>query len=390
MKRKITALAVLLTVCLGLTGCFSATQPEVSKPSDVIPGPDSVSKPATAATIDFHAETAVPIISGTSLYDGGGFSLELPVGWQILTSGEYTDFSFYAFDPQVPERRIFFFCKLEPFLKSFEAKTEREALASMVPENDPYGYHLFAAMPVLYPATASRFLEVYNDMLAVAEQYSAQCIPHNYPDMNNITVLETFAGDMPCAPTCLDNSIVRATFTSDGGTECQGLIAAQVTDKIGVPNPSTGTDLGFHCVYDFMGVAAPSAEFAELEDTLLRCLSSFTFTQEYLNETRAAVQNETDAILAQGREMQAAYDSYNAAWSARQTTYDIISQKNSDAALGYDRLYDPDTGEVYRAETGFYDSYDLNREKYKEPDLQIVDDSTEDYYLHGVDYYIYK
>lgn len=339
---------------------------------------------------DISAKPAAPVISGTALYNDGRFSIELPKGWKIATVGEYAEFSFYAYDSNKPERKIFFFCKLEPFQKSEAAKTERQQLAAMVGANDPYGYNVMAAMPTLYPATGMQFLKIYPEIITVVRAYPQWCLQYNFPDLNSMKVLETYASDIPCAPTCLDNSIMRITFTSDNSIECQGLVAAQVTDKISTLNPMTGTDLGFHCVYNFMGITAPTDEFAEIQQTLQKCLSSFTFTQEYQNEAINAIENQTDAIIAQAKSMQAAYDSYNAAWSARQTSYDIISQKNSDATLGYDRLYDPDTGEIYRAEYGFYDSYNANREQYSNSNLQMIDGSTESYYLNGVDYYINK
>jgi len=98
-----------------------------------------------------------------------------------------------------------------------------------------------------------------------------------------------------------------------------------------------------------MGIIARVDEFSQLQEAFNKSLSSFEFTQEYINETVNYVQNETERILAQGQMMQGVYDSYNAAWRARQTTYDVLSQKNSDATLGYERLYDTETGEIYRA-----------------------------------------
>ena len=46
-------------------------------------------------------------------------------------------------------------------------------------------------------------------------------------------------------------------------------------------------------------------------------------------------------------------DSYN----RRNATYDVLSQKRSDATLGYERVQDTETGEYYRAENGFTDWY---------------------------------
>ena len=328
-----------------------------------------------------------PIKLQTTLYDGGFFSLQLPTGWVIEMTGEYTLFGFHAYDPNIPERQIFFYCKHHPLLKSMDAKNYYESAAQMVGSYDPYGYHQGADTPVLLEPTTEYFFYIYNDYNNFLNKYG---LNHQLPVMNDISILETYPNSTPTAFNTLDNSIVRASFNSANGVGCEGLMAGQVvnygTDTYSVP----GVDMGTYAVYNCNGVIAPAGEFNELREQLMACLSSFTFTEDYVRQAQQHVAEETSAILAMSRSMQAAYDSYNAAWSARQTSYDIISQKNSDATLGYDRLYDPDTGEIYRAELGFYDSYDINRDQYSNPNLQIVDGSTEKYYLDGVDYYISK
>ena len=48
-------------------------------------------------------------------------------------------------------------------------------------------------------------------------------------------------------------------------------------------------------------------------------------------------------------------------WETRNTSYDVISQKQSDATLGYERVLDVETGLYYKAEAGFGDMYDNDR-----------------------------
>jgi len=257
----------------------------------------------------------------------------------------------------------------------------------MVGSNDPYGYHQGADTPVLLEPTTEYFFYIYNDYNNFLNKYG---LNHQLPVMNDISILETYPNTTPTAFNTLDNSIVRASFNCANGVECEGLMAGQVvnygTDTYSVP----GVDMGTYAVYNANGVIAPAGEFNELREQLMACLASFTFTEDYVRQAQQHVADETSAILAMSRQMQTAYDSYNAAWSARQTSYDIISQKNSDATLGYDRLYDPNTGETYRADMGFYDDYDINRDQYSNPNLQIIDGSTENDYLDGVDYHIAK
>lgn len=361
----------------GSSGEPAPTNPDSNNPQ--------VSAPGTLGNYTVTKNT--PLQLQTTLYDGGFFSLNLPAGWVIETTGEYTLFGFHAYDPNIPERQIFFYCKHHPLLKSMDAQRTFQSYADMVGSYDPYLYHQWADTPVLLEPTTDYFFYIYNDYNNFLNNYG---LNHQLPVMNDISILEKYPNNTPTAFNTLDNSIVRASFYSANGVECEGLMAGQVvnygTDTYSVP----GVDMGTYAVYNCNGVIAPAGEFNELREQLMACLASFNFTEEYVRQAQQNAAEETSAILAMSRQMQAACDSYNAAWSARQTSYDIISQKNSDATLGYDRLYDPDTGEVYRSELGFYDSYDINRDQYNNPNLQIIDGSTENYYLDGVDYYITK
>lgn len=357
--------------------------------------PDDTSEPGdTGAEKTGYGEYAVKPAERLSLntvqVSNDIFSMEVPENWILTTHKQFSDFGVYLYDPVVPERKIFFYCKMEYFNKSQAEKDYYARLASMAGvrsfDADVYGYLTGASVPVLSPATTSEFYKVYPEFIALL--YQIQGYAYVYPDLNNVRVLEQYQSSAPVTPTCMDNSILRIAFTSDTGSACQGLVGGEISNKL--TYMQGGIDLGNYCVYDVMGITAPEAEFAELEEVLLRCLTSFTLTSSYVRQTQQNVANETDAILAAGRSMQAAYDSYNAAWRSRQTSYDIASQKNSDAALGYDRLYDPDTNEVYRAEIGFYDQYNLHRGDYSNQNLQKIDASSEQYYLQSVDYYITK
>lgn len=334
---------------------------------------------------EYSVEKYQPLTLETTHYDGGFFSLDLPVGWKIKTAGEYNTFGFTAYDPQAPERQIFFYCKMFPFLKSQEAKKAAIALAKNVSGTaDYFQYAMAADYPVMQPTTPGFFM-AYNDLMAVAAKYAstgAFADPSLFPYLGDISIIETFANNTPTIRgATLDNSIVRATFISENGAACQGLMAAQAMD-FGRINGPGNIDMGYYGAYDFMGVTASEGEFAELEATLQKCLFTFSFTQAYLEETSRVVSEQTSQMLKNAQAMQAAYDSYNAAWSARQTTYDILSQKRSDATLGYERLYDPSTGEIYQADNGFYDDYGRNA------GLELIGDSAEQYYLEPIDYVV--
>ena len=52
-----------------------------------------------------------------------------------------------------------------------------------------------------------------------------------------------------------------------------------------------------------------------------------------------------------------------AAWEGRNVEQDITSQMQSDETGGYERVYDTQTGETYRAEAGWYESTGSDRYK---------------------------
>lgn len=387
MKRTISLLIALLLM-LSFAGCVKQEANDTPFPDpdwlnentadgDNAPAPTNVSG-GGGTSIQISGEYSVkkyqPLTLEITHYDGGFFSLDLPVGWKITTFSEYTGFGFHAFDPNEPAYKIFCYCQMGFFLKSQAAKEFYQRCN--------YTYQYF---PVLTNTTTAGFFAAYPSYIRQLEPNAAlgsllNPEAHIFPDIYNAQAIESYPGFMQEMPYSFDNSIIRANFTSASGKQCEGLLSVQVVPTL---NANAGSlDTGLIQGYGFMGIAAPDGKFGEVEAVLQKCLSTLSFTQAYLDEASRVVGRQTDQIIANAKSMQAAYDSYNAAWSARQTTYDILSQKRSDATLGYERLYDPSTGEIYQADSGFYDDYG------KAAGLELIGDTSERYYLEPIDYVI--
>ncbi|NLA95438.1 MAG: hypothetical protein GX838_01135 [Clostridiaceae bacterium] len=348
------------------------------------PTPDQSQQPSNPTGMgNYQIEAAKPIISGTTRYDGGYFSVTLPVGWQIQTMGQYNSFGFRAWDPQNPDYEIFYYGTLHPFNKSQDAKSWNQS-------NAGYGfpYNVYGDAPVVSQDNAADLFYVWNDFASVVTKYSGTAYQagFSFPQLNNFAVVESLPITTYFSNIATDEALIRGSFCSSCCAKCYGKFCASIysagTYYMG------GVDMLPLSALSVSGVLAPQDSFVEVEQVLSDAIYSLNFTDSYVNEAQNYIKNTAEGYMAANASLQATYDSYNAAWSARQISYDIISQKNSDATLGCDRLYDPDTGEIYRAELGFYDSYDINRDQYSNPNLQIIDSSTENYYLDDVDYYI--
>ena len=116
-------------------------------------------------------------------------------------------------------------------------------------------------------------------------------------------------------------------------------------------------------VYDTIFITTPKDEFIDWQDTLNTICASFNFTNSFIS----GFYNEQDAVMKNFQQVREIgnqiSDGIMNSWNKRNTSFDIMSQKQSDATLGYERVYDTETNEIYKAYNGFTDDYDGERYK---------------------------
>jgi len=116
-------------------------------------------------------------------------------------------------------------------------------------------------------------------------------------------------------------------------------------------------DAGWLTVYDIIMEAAPADEFYDWQPVLDHCLGSIKFSDKYMKDREDAwrtIMGTSATIMSTADEISGMImDS----WEKSSHTYDVTSQKYSDATLGYERVYDTETGDYLKAEIGFTDWY---------------------------------
>ena len=112
-----------------------------------------------------------------------------------------------------------------------------------------------------------------------------------------------------------------------------------------------------------MFYTAPKDDFINWDDALSTVASSLEFTDTFVN----GFNNQQDAVMKNFQNIRNVgnqiTDGIMDSWEKRNKSYDIMSQKQSDATLGYERVYDTETNEVYKAYNGFTDDYSGKRYK---------------------------
>ena len=122
-------------------------------------------------------------------------------------------------------------------------------------------------------------------------------------------------------------------------------------------------DGGYYMAYNIVAVTAAKDTFIEWEGVLTDCFKTLQYSDSFVSTTNQA-SNEKVALAQQiSQNFNATMDGFMSSWESRNRSQDIMSQKQSDATLGYERVYDTETGEIYKATNGFTDVYDGKRYK---------------------------
>ena len=340
-----------LVNCVGSPGGTIITQPSGS-------GTDATTPTSTTGggndVVDLKiVPSEVSQVVYTTYNDPSGyFSMQIPTGWKVVVGLKPTleyDLISYAicmYDPNSPDRMLYFNLNNAGELKSWDA---HDWYATYYGDDNP-----FASMPVATEVSTKGYFE-------------GACGYYDYTEFNMVE----YVGQTP-----LGGDVLYATVASSlTGKTAEGLFSAMVTDftynvQRDMFDYSSGmVDCGFLIPYDVVIETAPEGEFIDWQPVLDYCLGSIQFTSAFMTQRQQAwgnVMTTSEYIMNNANEIS---DMIMDSWEQSSRTYDVISQKTSDATLGYERVYDTETNEYYRAEVGFGDWYSGNR-------YQVVDTDT--------------
>ena len=289
-------------------------------------------------------------------YKTNEFSIKKPKGWKVDTLGDYIHYTIKVYDPNNPTYQFFLNMKSEEYNKSEDAKKKKKKY---------YPNNIFAKTSVIASKDTEGFYKIFNDLGTLNNSAS-----FTFPTLTDFTVIENL-GKGP-----LGGDMLRASFKDANGKDGEGIFTAYVYD-VGPyyvsENIISGKqiDIQYLNVYDTIFITTPKDELIDWQDTLNTICSSLEFTDSFINgfnKEQDAVMNNFQKIRAIGNEIS---DGIMDSWNKRNTSFDIMSQKQSDATLGYERVYDTETNEVYKAYNGFTDNYDGERYKPITDDMYL-------------------
>jgi hypothetical protein len=362
MRGKSASLLILVLIlsAVACLGCLEEEAPSPELPPETSPGVTEAVEESETAQQSEELKYELTLES----FNGGFFSINKPQGWNLYPAGSCSDFAFLIRDDQEPLRQIFFFGEVGPVYMSEEQKQIDYEYMSMGGYPIPY-----IEMPVVDPLTPENFLSQFH---LIAQTSIAQSFMPQAPPLEHFEVISaTKQSSLMSGGT---TELVRGIFVQDGKV-AEGLFlvtVAPVLPAMGGP----GGDIAYG--FQVMGITSPKQEFKYTENTLAASLQSFTISQSYVDNCLRQQAQTYGAILEAGKTLSEASDIIMDGWESRNKVDDIISEKRSDAILSKERVYDPETGNVYEFETGFYDNYNINRDQYEMSNLQQLPDDSWD------------
>lgn len=317
------------------------------------------------------------------LYETADFSLQIPEGWTVSSGGAGMYHSIRVQDPAEPLNQIFVLLKADLLLHSQEGK-DAWAYYSEITAH-PAG-QMFRNAAVLSNPSTENFFKTFPQYVDFATQMEPSYAGYAFPRFEGFAVTERFPSSSSLSASALGDELLRATF-QEGGKEGEGMFAASVVDFGSVPiasGPMRGyqiptTDGGYYMAYNVMAVTAAKDSFIEWIDILTKCAGTLEYSQSYVNSVIQAGQETVAQALQFSKNANEVLDGMTSSWENRNTSQDVLSQKQSDATLGYERVRDVETGEIYKARNGWSDDY--HGERYQ----PVSEDGT---YLQPISGYI--
>ena len=338
-KKKIITIAVVVIAIIGAVIGFSKFN-----------GRETTNNEGIIKTSKGNVKIVANEVSKVVLedYENQYFKMKIPKGWKVETTGDFIHYTIKAYNPENPTYQFFINLKSEGYNKSEDAKKWQQKY---------YPNDMFAKTAVIATKDTEGFYKIFNEMGPLNNSAT-----FTFPTLTDFTVVENLGKGL------LGGDVLRATFKDAADKDAEGLFTAYVYDAGPYyinENFISGKkiDIYFLSVYDAIFFTAPKEDFVDWEETLNKISASLEFTDSFMsgfNQEQDAVMKNFQSVRSICNEIS---DGIMDSWEKRSNTYDIMSQKQSDATLGYERVYDTETNEIYKAYNGFTDDYDGERYK---------------------------
>ena len=272
----------------------------------------------------------------------GCFTAMIPEGWEVSTAGYDMMYWIRIYDPVNLNLQVFTLLKTECLLSNSASKQFYENLRGL----DLYS--MFADMIVC--EKVDDFYTQFMDFCAFMATYEQTYHGFEYPQISSFETIEKFPLNSSFSSYAIDDSVIHGKFTNTLSQESgEGMFTGSLVHGFDYQG------YGCNMMYNINAATANYGQYSEYEELLSTILSSVSYTDTFVQTVLTDTSIKAAGASALNSTLQQTTDIITDGWYSREKTYDIISEKYSDATLGYERVYDVETGDIYKAYNGFTD-----------------------------------
>ncbi len=282
-------------------------------------------------------------------------TMDIPKGWELQTTGGDATQIVSVRNPDDERYAIFLQLQSKPVMRSYDERNIYQRYANV--NQEKYGIYSYA--PVIRVPKIESFYGVFNDYTSNIQTYSEDFADFHFPKIYSYVVNDSSVNTGNLAHKAKDNTSLRATFA----TKKQDVMDADKGEGI-----FTGTLIsydpsdvaGYYIVYTTLFITTPQDKLLQDAPALLASLKTLKFKTDF---TEQIEQGEAwdDEAAGVNDAVKDATANLEKLWNNREADYDIARQKWADDEYDFERIYDTETGKIYRGFKGFVAGYQGSR-----------------------------
>jgi hypothetical protein len=201
------------------------------------------------------------------------------------------------------------------------------------------------------------------------EDYLTIYLPRDFETVSDVRILSYEETDLSALNTGgITAKAMRIAFMNSG------------TPTTGSFMVGTSTGGGYFTPIEYLwGIYAPTTSWEADAPVLLESFYSIDYSQATIAGCKQILASAWGAGSRSGGSgggsTSDAREQQLKEWYAKQEGEDIFMEKFTDFTLNRDRVYNPETDQVYTVDQNFYQYYDTHRDQYKQQNLQQLTDT---------------
>lgn len=199
------------------------------------------------------------------------------------------------------------------------------------------------------------------------ESYLTTYLPQDFETVSNVQILSYEETDLSALNTGSTTAKAMRIAFMNSGTPTTGSFMV-----------GTSTGGGYFTPIEYLwGIYAPTASWEEDAPVLLESFYSIDYSEATLAGCRQILASAWGAGSggSGGSSGSDSREQQLKEWYAKQENEDIFMEKFTDYTLNRDRVYNPETDQVYTVDQNFYQYYDTHREQYRQQNMQQLTDA---------------